>query len=77
MRGSVIIDANERALAMFGVPRGRLLGKSACDFSPPRQGGGDASYEAWQHRLGAALGGERQLFDWKHARPDGTLFEVK
>ncbi len=34
MRGPVFIEANERATAMFGVPRGELLGKSACDFSP-------------------------------------------
>jgi PAS domain S-box-containing protein len=77
MRGSVFIDANETALALFGVPRGELLGKSACDFSPPRQPDGDASYEKWRLQLDAALGGERRLFEWKHLRPDGTPFDVE
>jgi PAS domain S-box-containing protein len=76
MRGPLFIDANERALALFGVQRGELLGKSACDFSPPRQPDGGASFEKWREQLDAALGGERQLFEWKHVRPDGTPFDV-
>lgn len=77
MRDALFVDANERALTMFDRRRDGLLGKSACDFSPPRQPDGEASYEKWRVQLDAALGGERQLFEWKLVRPDGTLFDAE
>ncbi len=77
MRGSRYIEVNKRALAMFGAPREEILGKSPVDFSPPRQPDGISSYEKWEDIAGDALDGRTQLFDWRHARADGTLFDVE
>ena len=77
MRGSVFIDVNERALAMFGASRDEILGRSPFDFSPPRQPDGKSSFERWEELMAAALDGERQLFDWQHERSGGALFDVE
>ena len=77
MRGSTFIDVNERAVSMFGAPREGIIGKSPVDFSPPRQPDGRSSHEKWEGLAADALGGRMQLFDWQHARADGSLFDVE
>ena len=73
MQGAEIVDANPRAVAMFGLERREdLLGHSPGDFSPAEQPDGISSHDAVAQRTTAALAGTTQRFEWVHRRVDGT-----
>ncbi|MGD2111509.1 MAG: PAS domain S-box protein [Phycisphaerae bacterium] len=73
----VFTDCNLRAPAMFGCSREELIGKSPCDFSPPIQPDGRCSKESAAEKIEGAVVGERRLFEWRHRRADGTLFDTE
>ncbi len=59
-----IVEANENAARLFGLPREQLLGKRPAHFSPVLQGGGESSEEVASRHIEAALAGEAPVFDW-------------
>ncbi|GIX34660.1 MAG: hypothetical protein KatS3mg126_0439 [Lysobacteraceae bacterium] len=71
------IEANQRAVQMFGLDRERLLGGSPVDLSPPQQSDGRSSEEAARRYIEAALAGEPQTFFWDHLRADGSLLRCE
>jgi PAS domain S-box-containing protein len=77
MRGDCFVDCNARALALFGCSREEIVGESPARFSPLTQPDGRASDGSAADRIGLALGGEAQVFEWEHCRLDGTRFTAE
>jgi len=70
-----IVDCNQKVLTLFGCSREQLIGKTPFDFSPETQPDGkNSKFEAIK-RLAAARADKHQYFEWKHRRPNGTLFD--
>jgi signal transduction histidine kinase len=59
-----IIDANARALALFGRTKEQLLATGFGVLSPPRQPDGRLSTEAGAEHLAQAMAGETPMFPW-------------
>ena len=76
MEGDRFVDCNERAVEMFRCPRDQIIGARPTKFSPPRQPDGRDSSEKAAEKIGAALAGKPQFFEWKHQRGGGTLFDA-
>ena len=77
MRDGVFIDCNPAALEMFGCDRSEIIGHSPIEFSPPFQYDGRSSEEKAKEMVCNALEGERQFFDWRHRRKNGSLFDAE
>lgn len=73
---STIVEANDQALSMFGLPREALLNMPwhPGELSPKQQPDGSASYEKAEYYIQKALGGIPQRFEWVHQKNDGTTF---
>lgn len=76
--GSKIVDCNKAAFSLFGFTSEKELnGKSPFDFSPEMQPDGTLSKEK-ARKLISDIDPEIAIeFYWKHAKPDGTLFDAK
>ncbi|MBK1718433.1 PAS domain S-box protein [Thiocystis violacea] len=71
------VGANQATLDLFGVASlEELTRRGPVDLSPERQPDGRPSAEKAQAMIGAALRSESHLFDWRHQRLDGTLFDA-
>ncbi|MCP4645084.1 MAG: PAS domain S-box protein [bacterium] len=77
IRGAGIIMCNAKTLEMFGCTQEQILGHTPGHWSPAFQPDGCESAGRAEERIGAALGGERQVFEWVHRRYDGTLFDAE
>jgi PAS domain S-box-containing protein len=75
--GEEIITGNQSALEMFKVSLDEFVGKTPFDFSPKIQPGGINSRETGLPYLAASQKGNKQVFEWVHARKDGTLFDTE
>ncbi|HNH36389.1 MAG TPA: PAS domain S-box protein, partial [Rhodocyclaceae bacterium] len=75
--GGRFIDCNGKALEVYGCSRGELVGATPDLLSPPRQPDGRDSRAAAMAYIEAAMGGEPQHFEWRHARLDGREFDAE
>ena len=73
----LFLDCNTAALKMFRCERDQLIGKTPDVFSPTLQPDGRPSFEKSREKIEAALRGERQEFEWRHRRHDGTEFDAE
>lgn len=73
MNDKVFIDCNSLATRFFGAPREKLVGHSPLDYSPATQPDGRSSSEAAAEKIGAAMDGKPQMFEWTHQRANGQL----
>jgi PAS domain S-box-containing protein len=71
------LDCNDAALRMFRCTRDEIIGDRPARFSPPFQPDGRPSNEAASEKIAGALSGERQFFEWRHMRQDGSEFDAE
>ncbi|NOY53392.1 MAG: PAS domain S-box protein [Deltaproteobacteria bacterium] len=72
-----IIDCNPRVLELFGAVREEIVGKRPDDLSPGIQPDGVSSREKSKTMIRAALAGDCPVFEWRHRRLDGGLFDAE
>ncbi|MBS1238507.1 MAG: hypothetical protein H6R39_167, partial [Deltaproteobacteria bacterium] len=74
---NVLIDCNEKALTIFGCTRKDIIGKTPDAFSPPTQSDGRNSQEKITEMIQTALSSKSHVFEWKHSKLDGTVFDAE
>ena len=77
LENGVFIDCNSKTLDIFRCRKEDLIGKSSVQVSPVIQPDGMKSKDKAKEKIQAALKGNPQFFEWRHRRPDGTLFDTE
>jgi len=72
-----LVDCNAAALVMFRCTSEEILGKTPAELSPVLQPDGRPSADLAAEKVAGAMGGERQIFEWRHARLDGSEFDAE
>ena len=77
MKEDVFIDCNKKTAEIFKTSRQKIIGQNPYLFSPDFQPDGNSSTSKAKDKIVKALNNEPQFFEWKHKRPDGTLFDAE
>ncbi|MCA1905326.1 MAG: PAS domain S-box protein [Desulfarculus sp.] len=77
IEGDVFVACNNQACDMLGAPREKIVGAHPWDFSPPEQAPGLSSRQYGHELMTAARRGDAQLFEWRHRRLDGVVFDAE
>jgi len=72
-----IVDFNAKTLEMFHCTKEEILNKTPYDLSPEFQPDGTKSVEETKKKIEIALNEGSQFFEWKHKRPDNSLFDAE
>ena len=75
--GSIFIDCNPCAAALFGYDYVDIIGKTVMDVSPKKQVDGSFSALKAKYFIRKALNGKPQFFEWRHLKKDGAFFDVE
>jgi len=68
---------NQKTLKIFGCSRDDIIDSTPIDFSPPVQPDGRKSDEKAMEKINAAIDGKTQIFEWKHKKLNGQLFDCE
>lgn len=73
------VDANDKALKLFGLDRERLLATGPVELSPPQQPDGAPSEQRAIAYISQALDGDVPVFEWSHygAAGEERICEVR
>lgn len=77
IRDGLFVNSNRKAMEMFRCTAAELIGRAPEQFSPSAQPDGRESVEMVGEKIAAALAGRPQLFEWRHRRCDGELFDAE
>lgn len=77
LKNEYFIEANQKALEIFGCSLEDLLNKTPVDFSPDYQEDKTPSKDSALEKIRNALNGIPQFFEWKHKRKDNSLFDAE
>lgn len=77
MDNRIFIDCNQKTLEIFDCTRDQIIGKPPYEFSPEFQPDGQKSLKKAIQKINAARNGEPQLFEWKHKKYSGELFDAE
>ncbi|MCX7995113.1 MAG: PAS domain S-box protein [candidate division WOR-3 bacterium] len=71
------VECNKKALEIFGCGYKEIIGTYPYDHSPEIQPDGQNSKEKAIKLMDEALEGKPMFFEWRHRRPDGSLFDAE
>jgi len=77
MNGDAFTDCNKKAEQMFNASREEILKLKPYDISPKFQPDGIESKEKALDKIQTALDGGQQVFEWKHKKLTGELFDCE
>ncbi len=77
MKNEYFIDANQKAIEMFGCSKNELINRTPFDFSPEFQEDGLSSKDKALEIIQGALKDNPQYFEWKHIRKDKSEFDAE
>jgi len=73
-----ILDCNQAAVDIYGLPnREAVLGRTPLDVSAPLQYDGRSSEECVGERIAEALRTGVCVFEWRHQRPSGEVWDAQ
>jgi len=73
-----ILDCNPAAVAAYGFAvQGEVLGLTPAEVSAPQQYDGATSAEAMRRHIDRALAAGREVFEWRHRRPNGEVWDAE
>lgn len=71
------IECNEKAVDMFGLDHGKIMGKSMLDLSPAIQQDGQESKIKFDQVIENLVAGNQEIIEWAFNRSDGTEFPAE
>jgi PAS domain S-box-containing protein len=77
MDKEIFIDCNEKTLKMFACTKEQIINKPPYKFSPEYQPDGRLSMQVAREKIGEALKGKSDTFEWKHKRYNGEEFDAE
>jgi diguanylate cyclase (GGDEF)-like protein/PAS domain S-box-containing protein len=77
LRGDTVVDCNDAICRMFRCVCKQIIGQTFAQLSPPQQAGSRLSAEVAEARLAEAQAGDTRVFEWRHLRMDGTVFDAE
>ncbi|MBN2519583.1 MAG: PAS domain S-box protein [Bacteroidales bacterium] len=77
VKNGCFIECNKKSLEMFGVKPDEILYHTPMEFSPELQPDGLKSIDKGFEKINKAINGEPQVFEWKHKKLNGELFDVE
>ncbi len=72
-----IVACNHQAEELFGCRRERIVGRTLYDFSPDSQPDARPSVEKASEKISIAHQRQKQVFEWRHVRCDGSQFDAE
>ena len=72
-----IVNCNKKTLEMFRCTADELIGKTIEEVSTSIQPDGNKTTAKSRDLVTSAMGGTPQIFEWRHQRNDGTLFDAE